>query len=107
MTDAPDANAADSPGPSDVLDNAAEHRFELTIDGHLAELVYRLDDDRLVLVHTGVPEALGGRGIGGTLVEAAIERAKGDGLTIVPNCPFARRWLERHPDDAATVTVAW
>jgi hypothetical protein len=39
-----------------VIDNAAEHRLEVTIDGHLAELVYRTPEGRLVLVHTGVPD---------------------------------------------------
>jgi predicted GNAT family acetyltransferase len=40
-------------------------------------------------------------------VTAAIERAERDGLTIVPLCPFARSWLERHPDVAARVKIDW
>src|SRR5262249_35231545 len=63
--------------------------------------------DRLVLLHTEVPAALGGRGLGGRLVRAAVERASGEGLTVVPLCPFARTWLERHPDVAENVTVDW
>ena len=88
-------------------DNPDEHRFELTEDGHLAQLVYRLEGDRLRLVHTEVPDELGGRGLGGVLVRAALDRAEADGLTIVPDCPFARGWLEKHPDDAARATIAW
>ena len=91
--------------PTDVVDNQAAHRFELVRNGHLAELVYRLDGTQLVLVHTGVPAELGGRGLGGVLVKAALERAEREGLTIVPQCPFARGWLERHPDEAARVVV--
>ena len=90
-----------------VTDNVGSHRFEVTIDGHLAELVYAVDDDRLVLIHTGVPDELEGRGLGGRLVRAALERAVREGLTIVPRCPFARSWLERHPDDAARVKIDW
>ena len=90
-----------------ATDNTNEHRFELTEDGHLAQLVYRLQGDRLHLVHTEVPDELGGRGLGGVLVRAALDRAEADGLTIVPDCPFARSWLEKHPDDAARVTIAW
>ena len=90
-----------------MKDNQGESRFELRDDGHLAELVYRRRADRLVLVHTEVPEELGGRGIGGLLVQAALDRAVAEGLTIVPLCPFARSWLERHPDAASTVTVDW
>jgi uncharacterized protein len=91
----------------DITDNAAESRFEAHLDGQLAELTYRRVGKRLVLVHTGVPDALSGRGLGGHLVLAALRKAAADGLTVVPLCPFARNWLERHPDEAATVTVDW
>lgn len=90
-----------------VTDNREKSRFELSVDGQLAELVYRRRADRLVLVHAEVPEALGGRGIGGRLVQAAVDRAVREGLTIVPLCPFARAWLESHTDAADTVTVDW
>ena len=90
-----------------VTDNQDESRFEVTIDGALAELVYRRRADRLVLVHTEVPDSLGGRGVGGLLVRAAVDRAARDGLTIVPLCPFARSWLERHPDVASDASVDW
>jgi uncharacterized protein len=92
---------------SDIVDRPEEHRFVVTVDGHSAELVYQLRKDRLVLIHTEVPEALGGRGLGGELVEAAIDRAVRDGLTIVPLCPFARRWLGGHPDEAARAPIDW
>ena len=90
-----------------VTDDIEAQRFELTVDGHTAELVYEADGDRLVLVHTGVPDELEGRGIGGRLVRAALDRAERDGLTVVPSCPFARSWLQRHPDEAARVQVDW
>lgn len=60
-----------------------------------------------MLVHTGVPDALGGQGIGGQLVQAAVDRAARERLTVVPLCPFARKWLERHTDIAEKVNVDW
>jgi uncharacterized protein len=90
-----------------VIDNQDESRFEVRLNDTLAELVYRRRADRLVLLHTGVPEALGGHGIGGLLVRAAADRAAREGLTIVPLCPFARSWLEKHPDIASGVSVDW
>jgi predicted GNAT family acetyltransferase len=90
-----------------VTDNAEQSRFELSMDGNLAELVYRRRADRLVLVHTGVPRELAGHGIGGKLVQAAVDAAERDGLILVPLCPFARSWLERHPDVAAKATIDW
>jgi uncharacterized protein len=88
-----------------VRDVPEEHRFVLEVDGEIAELLYAAEPGRLVLVHTGVPAALGGRGIGGELVRAAVERAAAEGATVEPRCPFARRWLTSHPDVAAKVTI--
>ena len=90
-----------------VIDNHDMSRFELTADGHVAELTYRRRADRLVLIHAGVPDELGGRGIGGLLVQAAVDRAAKEGLTVVPLCPFARTWLEHHLDAASAVTIDW
>jgi predicted GNAT family acetyltransferase len=91
----------------EVVDDVDRSRFEAVVDGHEAELVYRREEEHLVLTHTGVPDELGGRGVGGALVRAAVDDAAGRGLTIVPECSFARRWLERHPDDAARASIAW
>jgi uncharacterized protein len=91
----------------DVVDNTERHRFEINEDGHRAELVYEVRGNELVLVHTGVPEALGGRGLGGVLVAAALDRAAAEDLTVVPQCPFARSWLEKHPDEAARANIKW
>jgi len=90
-----------------VTDNKAESRFELAADGAKGELIYRRRANRLVLIHTEVPEKLEGHGLGGALVKAAVDRAESEGLTVVPLCPFARTWLERHPETAASVNVDW
>jgi uncharacterized protein len=90
-----------------ITDNTHASRLELRAEGHLAELLYRRRGDRFVIVHTDVPPELEGRGLGGALVRAAVDRAVGEGLTVVPLCPFARLWLERHPDVAAKATIDW
>jgi predicted GNAT family acetyltransferase len=92
---------------ADVIDNTDASRFELRADGCLAELVYHIRGDRLVLIHTEVPFELEGRGIGGRLVTAAVDRAAREGLTLVPLCPFARGWLERHPEAARRAVIDW
>jgi uncharacterized protein len=92
---------------ADVIDNTDASRFELRADGRLAELVYRIRADRLVLVHTEVPFELEGHGIGGRLVTAAVDRAAREGLTLVPLCPFAHDWLERHPEAASKAIIDW
>ena len=92
---------------SEIVDETADERFMLEEDGHTAELIYHLHGDRLTLIHTEVPDELGGRGIGGRLVQAALARARAENLTIVPSCPFARSWLEKHRDAADGITIDW
>ncbi|MFZ6004588.1 MAG: GNAT family N-acetyltransferase [Actinomycetota bacterium] len=93
---------------AEVVDDEAGHRLVVRADGGSeAELVYRRDADRLYVDHTEVPSAFRGQGTGGRLVSAALDLARREGLTIVPWCPFARRWLEEHPDAAAGVAVDW
>lgn len=90
---------------SRVVNDPDASRFVYKGAGQEAELIYRLRGDRLVLVHTEVPTELEGHGLGGQLVAAAVDYAAGQGLTVVPSCPFARSWLDRHPDVAARVPV--
>lgn len=90
---------------SEVRHDTAGSRFVSGPAGHEAELLYRLRNGRLVLVHTEVPMELEGHGIGGKLVRAAVDYAAGHGLVVVPSCPFARSWLDRHPDVAARVQL--
>jgi uncharacterized protein len=89
-----------------VVDRTDENRFVFAEGDAEAELTYRAEDDKLVLIHTGVPPAFRGRGIAGQLVEAAVDRAVRTGETVVPRCAYARKWLDDHPDVAATITVS-
>jgi uncharacterized protein len=91
----------------EVVDNTGRRRFEVTSDGHVAELTYQQVGDRLILVHTEVPPSFRGQGIGGRLVRAAVQRAVRDDLTLVPRCPYARRWLKAHGGDTADVRIDW
>ncbi len=95
------------PADASVVDDTAANRFVIREHGAEAELIYLVQGDRMLLIHTEVPEEWGGRGVGGRLVRAALERAEANALTVVPWCPFARRWLHDHPDEAAAVTIDW
>jgi predicted GNAT family acetyltransferase len=77
-----------------VVDDA----FVVDMDGARARLEFSVEDGRLFLLHTEVPEQFQGQGVGGRLVAAAVDQARTEGLTIVPWCPYARRWLKEHPD---------
>ena len=59
-----------------IADVPEESRFLYQEDETQAELDYHRNSKGLILIHTEVPEQLGGRGIGGRLVRAALERAR-------------------------------
>ena len=86
----------------DVQHDEPGHRFTLATDaGDEAELVYLLGPDgRAVFVHTVVPEAAEGQGVGSRLVRGALAEARRLGWTVVPQCPFVAAYLDRHPEDA-------
>ena len=68
-------------------------------DGLQAELTYRLTGDgRVVMDHTGVPPAWGGRGIAARLVERAVADARAEGRKVVPSCSYVAAQFQRHPD---------
>lgn len=72
--------------------NAAEHRFEVAVDGQLAIAEYTMPSASLMrLTHTVVPKALEGRGIAGA-------HAREHRLKIDPQCPYMRAYMEKHPE---------
>lgn len=55
--------------------------------------------------HTGVPRAIGGRGVGKALVAAMVEDARQRDYRVVPGCPFVAKLFERKPDWAEGVAA--
>lgn len=84
----------------DVKDNPAEHRFELSLDGHTAFASYRRDAGVLLVYHTEVPPEFEGRGIGSALVKGVFDIARERGLKVKPLCSFVSAYMRRHPETA-------
>jgi predicted GNAT family acetyltransferase len=80
-----------------VIDNAARSRFELSVGGETAFLLYERKHNVLTLIHTEVPVALRAHHLGDALVEAALQAGRAEGLRIVAICPFVRSYLQKHP----------
>jgi predicted GNAT family acetyltransferase len=84
--------------PDAVLDNKAEHRFEIDTGGGIAVANYRLAPGVMTFTHTEVPAAMEGQGFGSRLVRGALESARAQGLQVVPRCSFVSAYLARHPE---------
>lgn len=80
-------------------------RFEISVDGQVAGFVQFTDrDGRRVIPHTEIDPEFGGRGLGGTVVRAALEATREEGLKVVPLCPFVAGYIEKHPEFADLAT---
>ena len=85
---------------TEVIQDASMNRFELLVDGQSAgELDYQIRDNTMVITHTEIDPSHQGAGLGGELVRGALNliRAETD-YRVVPTCPFAGPWIDRHPE---------
>lgn len=81
-----------------VTHNTEDHRFETSVDGHLAVLDYMRMGKIITFTHTGVPPAIGGRGIGINLVKAGLDYARENGLEVRSMCWFVSKYIRRHAE---------
>jgi uncharacterized protein len=73
-------------------------RFEAFVEGQRCVADYQLCDGVMVMTHTGVPDALAGRGIAAQLVAAALAHARSEGLRVRPLCSYVAVYMRRHPE---------
>jgi predicted GNAT family acetyltransferase len=87
-----------------VHDHLTEFRYEARLGSTLAGTTgYELTDSKIIFTHTVVAEGFEGQGVGGALARFALDDARSRGLRVRPDCPFIRRWIERHPEYADLV----
>lgn len=87
--------------PTPIRHAPEKNRFEATVEGHAGRADYRVADGVMVLTHTEVAPEIEGRGIGGELIQAALDHAQARGMKVRPQCSYARRYMEQHPETAA------
>ena len=82
----------------EVEHNTERNRFEMSVDGHLAVLNYILKGDIIIFTHTGVPPAIGNRGLGSKLVETGLNYARENRLKVRSTCWFVSKYIRRHAE---------
>jgi uncharacterized protein len=88
----------------EVRDDPDESRYEAALDGRpVGFAYYDLRPGLVVFTHTEVEPEAEGHGVASTLIQFALDDARGRGLKIVPLCPFVRAFLKRHPEYADLV----
>ena len=70
--------------------NESTALFEGNIIG---ECQFEVEDNKWIIVHTGVRPEFGGRGIAKELVKRVIEEARNRNIKIVPVCSYAQKLM--------------
>ena len=79
-------------------DNEARSRFELEVEGAVAFVEYRKSSGAITLVHTEVPAALGGKGIGSKLARATLDAVRAQARKLTVECEFIQGFMGKHPE---------
>ena len=84
---------------TEITDNAEQGRYEIRVDGDLAGFAeYERGEGAVVFTHTEVDSAFEGKGVGSALARGALDDVRAKGRSVVPLCPFIKKWIGRHPD---------
>lgn len=85
---------------TEVTNNAANTRFEITVDDVVAgHAQYRQAPKQLrAFMHTEVDPAYRGQGLGGTLIKSALEATREEGLGVLPYCPAVQGVIANNPE---------
>ncbi len=81
-----------------ITNNEKEQQFQVRVDGELAYLEYRFYKGDIALMHTEVPDQLGGKGIASALAEYAFKYARDHNMPVMVYCPFVGGYLKKHPE---------
>jgi predicted GNAT family acetyltransferase len=84
--------------PLTIHNNEQNMQFELFLDDDRAFLEYRFQEGIIILMHTEVPEKLGGKGIASALAAHAFNYAREHHLRVKLYCPFVLTWVKKHTE---------
>ncbi len=74
-------------------------RFVLFVEGAMAaELIYRVDDGVMSIIHTYTVPRFRGRGCAGMLMEEALRYAERQGFKVKPVCSYAAAYAMKHSE---------
>ena len=83
----------------EIKDERVDHaRYSAYVDGiRIGFASWIQVRDTVLLPHVEVDEDRRDLGVGSMLVRRAMDDARTEGHTVLPLCPFTRRWVDLHP----------
>lgn len=85
---------------TEVTNNSAQHRYELSGDGTLLGIArYQPQGENvLVFTHTEIDPGQEGHGYGSALARGALDDVRRNGQTVVARCEFIAAFIDSHPE---------
>ncbi|GAC1577829.1 MAG: GNAT family N-acetyltransferase [Candidatus Dormibacteria bacterium] len=82
-----------------IANDREHHRYVMTADGaQVGFAQYRDQPGAIVVTHAEIDDTLGGQGLGSRLAAFLLQDARDRDLDVVPQCPFVREYMARHPE---------
>jgi predicted GNAT family acetyltransferase len=83
----------------ELIDNKERHQYEFHVENRTPRIEYiKTSCGDVYLMRTEVPFGLTGKGIGTRLVEKALKNIRGEGLRLIPLCPFVSVFINKNPE---------
>lgn len=82
----------------EIIRNSDQNRFELLHDHEsIGTLTYSYSGERTVLERIEIDGRFSGQGLAGDFTAALLGQMRDNGEVVVPECPYVRGWILRHP----------
>ena len=84
---------------TDIRNNEDRRRYEIYVDNELGGFAqYSVRPQRIIITHTEVFDRFVGQGLAGQLIGFALDDIRARGLDVVPLCPYAAAYIDKHPE---------
>jgi predicted GNAT family acetyltransferase len=89
---------------TEIRDNTDRRRYEISVGSTLAGFdKYSVRPYRVIITHTEVFDEFEGEGLAGKVIKFALDDIRARDLEVVPLCPFAAAYIDKHPEYADLV----
>lgn len=85
------------------MNNFIEEKNRIYVNNEEGKLIAEVtfpdvDENTVNINHTFVDNSLRGQGIASQLLEAAVAKVQKENKLVVPTCPYAVNWFEKHKE---------
>jgi len=89
---------------TEVVDVPEEGHYAIRVNGEQVGLAsYEVNNNTVTFTHTEISPEHRDSGVGGQLVQGALDDVRDRRLAVEPQCTFVRHWIDEHQEYADLV----